>query len=351
MYNLSFSPNKEPCQVQALRKYYQELEALLPSHGPGFSAAVLRDGEAVFESHHGLASLELKVPLSRDSAYYLASESKQFTAACVMSLVRDGAISLDEDVCVHLPELTRFEQPFPLRSLLNHSSGIPDYFQFLQCQLGRHEADYFNNHTILQLISCMDTLECPAQTEHRYSNSNYILLATLVERLSGMSLKNYAKKTLFEPLGIHDLQYDDDRFDVIEHRAFSYERDPARSAGYKQYLGNANTVGDGGMYGSIVDLLRWELEWHRQWADSTSLLHAMLQPSAFLDGTVPDYRFGLEITQRCGQDVLYHSGGLWGFSTLIVRFPQTSTSVIHLANCQHAEPDMSRIISAVLAQE
>lgn len=346
---LAFQKQESPGHVQALREYYQELEALSPSHGPGFSAAVLRDGEAVFERHHGLASLELKVPLSRNTAYYLASESKQFTAACVMSLVRGGTISLDDDVCVHLSELKKFEQPFPLRSLLNHSSGIPDYFQFLQCQLGRHEADYFNNQTIRKLISCMDTVECPAQTEHRYSNSNYILLATLVERLSGMSLKNYAKKTLFEPLGIHDLRYDDDRFDVIEHRAFSYEKDPARSAGYKQHLGNANTVGDGGMYGSIADLLRWEKEWHRQWGDNTSLLHAMLQPSPFLDGTVSDYRFGLEIIQRYGQDVVYHSGGLWGFNTLIVRFPQTSTSLIHLANCEHAEPDMSRIISAVLA--
>ncbi|MDN3575924.1 serine hydrolase domain-containing protein [Chitinimonas viridis] len=336
--------------MQAIRNYYQELAARLPSNGPGFSAAVLQDGEAVLECHHGLASLELKTPLSRDSAYYLASESKQFTAACIMSLVRDGTISLDDDVCAHLPELANFEQPFPLRSLLNHSSGIPDYFQFLYCQLGRHEADYFNNKTILELIARMDTVECPAQTEHRYSNSNYTLLATLVERLSGMSLKDYARKTLFEPLGIHGLTYDDDRFDVIENRVFSYDRDPARSSGYQQHLGNANTVGDGGMYGSIAELLRWEVEWHRQWADSSSLLHAMLQPSPFLDGRVPDYRFGLEITQRFGQDVVYHSGNLWGFRTLIMRLPQTRTSVIHLANCQHAGPDMSHIISATLEE-
>jgi CubicO group peptidase (beta-lactamase class C family) len=335
-------------RMQKLLEYYSELEAILPSQGPGFSAAILCAGETLFERHHGLASLELKVPLSRDSAYYLASESKQFTAACVMSLVHEGAISLDDDVCAHLPELTKFEQPFPLRSLLNHSSGIPDYFQFLQCQLGRHEADYFNNDIILQLISRMDTVECPAQTEHRYSNSNYILLATLVQRLSGMTCKDYARKTLFEPLGIQEMTYDDDRFDVIEHRVFSYESDAARSSGYKQHLGNANTVGDGGIYGSTAQLLLWEVEWHRQWADHSSLLHAMLQPSPFLDGTVPDYRFGLEITERFGQEVVFHNGGLWGFNTPIVRVPQSRISIIHLANCQNAEPDMDRILSAAL---
>ncbi|QBE62074.1 serine hydrolase domain-containing protein [Pseudoduganella lutea] len=334
--------------MQALWEYYRQLEARLPAHGPGFSVAVMRDTETVFERHHGLASLELKVPLSRDSAYYLASESKQFTAACVMTLVREGVVGLDDDVCPYLPELAKFEQAFPLRSLLNHSSGIPDYFQFLQCQLGRHEADYFNNDTILGIIACMDTVECPAQTEYRYSNSNYILLAALVERLAGMSLADYAKKMLFEPLGIHRLTFDDDRSNVIEHRVSSYEADPARPFGYKQHLGNANTVGDGGIYGSIAELLRWEMAWHRQWADSSSLLHAMLQPSPFVDGTVPDYRFGLELTQRCGQDVVFHSGGLWGFGTLIVRLPHTRTSIIHLANCEEAAPDMDRILAAAL---
>jgi CubicO group peptidase (beta-lactamase class C family) len=335
--------------VQQLRDYFTQLQSTLAPQGPGFSAAVMCDGEPIFELHHGMASLELKVPLSRNSAYYLGSESKQFTAACVMSLVRDGIIGLDADVCACLPELAQFEQAFPLRSLLNHSSGIPDYFRYLHCQLGRHEADYFNNQLILKLIACMDTVEYPTLTEHRYSNSNYILLAALVERLTGMSLTRYARMTLFEPLGMHHLTFDDDRFAVMEDRVFSYERDPARPFGYKQCLGNANTVGDGGVYGSTAELLRWEREWHRQWEDKSSLLHAMLQTSPLQDGTVPSYRFGLEITQRQGHDVVFHSGGLWGFSALILRLPQTRVSIVHLANCEPAEPDMEQILSAVLS--
>ena len=89
---------------------------------------VVQDGEIAFELHHGLASLELEVPLSARSAYYLASESKQFMAAAILAQVRAGTIGLDDDVSVHLPELAGFKQPFALRGLLNHSSGIPDYF-------------------------------------------------------------------------------------------------------------------------------------------------------------------------------------------------------------------------------
>ena len=335
--------------MHALSRYYERLAAALPATGPGFSVAVLRDGATVFERHHGMASLALQVPLSGASAYYLASESKQFTAACVLALVREGRIGLDDDVCPHLPELARFGQPFALRSLLNHTSGIPDYFQFLQCQLGRHDADYFDNACILRVIARMDTVECPTGTEHRYSNSNYILLAALVERLGGMSPGRYARRTLFEPLGIRRLGFDEDRFSLIEGRVFSYEADARRSQGYKQYLGNANTVGDGGVVGGTDDLLLWERDWHRQWRDPSSLLHALLQPSPLADGTVPPYRFGLEIAQDAGRTVVFHSGCLWGFHTLILRLPDEGLSLIHLANCEAAAPDRERLLAALAA--
>lgn len=335
--------------MQQLADYFTQLQSRLPAQGPGFSAAVLRKDETIFELHHGMASLELKVPLSGDSAYYLASESKQFTAACVLSLVREGMLGLDSDVCPYLPELSTFEQAFPLRSLLNHSSGIPDYFPYLHCQLGRHEADYFNNETILGLIARLDTVECATATQHRYSNSNYILLAALVERVSGMPLSRYAREKLFAPLGLHGIGFDDDRFAVIDNRVFSYEADPGRPHGYKQHLGNANTVGDGGIYASTRALLAWEREWHRQWATDASLLHAMLAPSPLRDGQLPVYRFGLEIAHRDGQDLVFHGGGLWGFNTLILRLPQMGLSIVQLANCEAAEPDMEQILAAALA--
>ncbi|MDQ1830920.1 serine hydrolase domain-containing protein [Massilia scottii] len=333
--------------MEKLRQYFLELQSTLPADGPGFSVVVLQENAVVCELHHGLASLELEVPLSGKSAYYLASESKQFTAACVLALVRAGRIGLDEDVCLHLPELARMEQAFPLRSLLNHTSGIPDYFQFLECQLGRHEADYFDNALILKLIACVDTVAFPTGTAYGYSNSNYVLLAALIERLSGLCAARFARETLFEPLGIERMGFDDDRSNVIAHRVFSYEADAARPRGYKQHLGNANTVGDGGVYASTDELVLWERAWHRQWADRGSILHAMLQPSPMADGTVLPYRFGLELIERNGTDVVFHSGGLWGFDTLLMRVPALRLSVICLANCDSAEPDMERMLAAL----
>lgn len=310
---------------------------------------LVRDGEIAFELHHGLASLELEVPLSARSAYYLASESKQFMAAAMLTQVRAGIIGLDDDVGIHLPELAGFEQPFALRGLLNHSSGIPDYFQFLQCQPGRHAEDYFCNADILALIARMDTVAFESGSAHRYSNSNYILLAALLERLSGRTAARYVREALLLPLGITRMGFDDDRGAVLTQRVASYEIDAARPGGYRQYLGNANTVGDGGMYASTQELVLWEREWHRQWARPDSLLHAMLQPSPLSDGTVPDYRFGLEWTRHGGQDVVFHGGALWGFHTLLLRLPQQRLSLILLSNSDRVVPDWRRLADAATA--
>lgn len=333
----------------SLSQYFSQLQSALPADGPGFSAVVMQDGDTVFELHHGLASLELEVPLSARSAYYLASESKQFMAAAILAQVRAGVIGLDDDVCVHLPELAGFEQPFALRGLLNHSSGIPDYFQFLQCQPGRRGDDYFCNADILALIARMDTVAFESGSAHRYSNSNYILLAALLERLAGQTAARHVRDTLLRPLGITHMGFDDDRGAVLPQRVASYEIDEARPGGYRQHLGNANTVGDGGMYGSTRELVLWEREWHRQWAQPDSLLHAMLQPSPLGDGTVPDYRFGLEWTRRGDQDVVFHGGSLWGFHTLLLRLPGLRLSVILLSNSDRVVPDWQRLADAAIA--
>lgn len=116
--------------MEKLRAYFRELQSTLPAEGPGFSAVVLQDKAVACELHHGMASLELAAPLSGKSAYYLASESKQFTAACVLALVRAGRIGLDDDVGIHLPELARMEQAFPLRSCSITPAGFPIIFSF-----------------------------------------------------------------------------------------------------------------------------------------------------------------------------------------------------------------------------
>lgn len=325
--------------MNRLIEHFQSLAAGVAPAGPGFSAAVIQHGEVLLEAHAGLACLELQVPLGRHSAYYLGSESKPFTAACVMALVQEGRLGLDDDVARWLPQVRQFEAVLPLRSLLNHTSGIPDYFAFLHSQLGRHEADFFDNALLLQLIARMDELAFAPGQRHDYSNSNYILLAELVKGVSGQTLGQFAQQRLFEPLGMA-CRFDEDRFAVLPGRVRSYEPDAHRPCGHAQLLGNASTIGDGGLYASLDDLLRWERSWHARWADPHSLIRLQAQASPLCDGSVISYRFGIEWQQHAGRDLLFHGGGLWGFRALVARVPQLGLSVVHLANCETFAPDL-----------
>ncbi|TDY32357.1 serine hydrolase domain-containing protein [Janthinobacterium sp. 75] len=333
--------------MKNLVSHFLALQASLPAHGPGFSALILRDGETVLELHHGLACLELGVPLTAQSRYYLASESKQFTAACVLDLVRRGTIGLDDDVASHLPEVRQFGAIITVRQLLNHTSGIPDYFDYLACQLGRHDGDYFDNALLLRLIARMDALTFPPGSSHAYSNCNYILLAKLVEVVSGQPLATQARERLFAPLGMHATAFDVDRQAVMPQRVRSYTVDPAQACAYRQHLGNANTVGDGGVYASLHDLVLWERDWQRQYHDPASLVRAQLAETPGPDGQSWSYRFGLEQIEHGGRAVVFHDGGLWGFRALLLRVPEAGLSVIQLANVDSCEPDQAAWLAAI----
>lgn len=335
--------------MKNLVSHFLAVQASLPAHGPGFSALILRDGETVLALHHGLACLELGVPVTAQSRYYLASESKQFTAACVLDLVRRGAFGLDDDVAPHLPEVRQFGAIITVRQLLNHTSGIPDYFDYLACQLGRHDSDYFDNALLLRLIARMEALTFAPGSAHAYSNCNYILLAKLVEVVSGQPLAALAHERLFVPLGMHATAFDVDRQSVMPQRVRSYTVDPAQAGAYRQHLGNANTVGDGGVYASLHDLLLWERDWQRQYHDPASLVRAQLAETPGPDGRSWSYRFGLEQIEHGGRAVVFHDGGLWGFRALLLRVPEAGLSVIQLANVDSCEPDQAAWLAAIAA--
>lgn len=333
--------------MQALSAHFHSLQTTLPANGPGFSAIVLVHGVPVFELHHGLACMELDVPLSGKSRYYLGSESKQFTAACALDLVRKGALALDTDLRPQLPEIRQFDQAITLRQLLNHTSGIPDYLPCFDYQVHRHDSDYFDNTMILALIRKFDELDFEPGAQYDYSNSNYILLARLVEITSGQPLAAYARQLLFAPLGMASTGYDEDRHAIMRHRVRSYSADPARPDGWCQELGNANTIGDGGVYASSDDLVRWEAEWHRQYADPTSLVRSLLQETIDSAGVPHTYRFGLECLSHDDIDYVFHGGHLWGFHTLILRVPAAGVSVIQLSNHGELAADRVAILTAL----
>ncbi len=176
---------------------------------PGCVCAVMRAGEVVYSRAFGMANLELNVPLTPQSVFDVASVSKQFTAASIALLALKGRLSLDDDIRKYVPEMTDFGDTIRIRHLVHHTSGIR-HIGGLKYVSGRTSRDYDNNARLLALLSRQRKLNSRPGENFRYTNSGYIVLAEIVKRVSGKSLREFAEENIFGPLGMANTQFEDD---------------------------------------------------------------------------------------------------------------------------------------------
>lgn len=314
-------------------QYFEKIkDSIHPNNEPGFCSAIIQNGEIVHTINHGLASIEHQSPLTGNSLFYLASESKQFTAACILNLVNDKKLNLNQDVREIVNETNHFRFKVSIQNLLNHTSGIPDYFQYINSSIDLrdgHENDYFENSHIMKIVDNCELIFQP-NTRHQYSNSNYIILAEVVKLVSGSRLSNYAKKHIFKPLGMKHTLYDDDRCRVVKNRVSSYTTSKNK---YRAYLKNSCTVGDGGVLSSINDLVKWELNYHNNKLLPASVIKGLTKKSKLSNGKKLDYANGLEVSaEKNKYKFSFHGGAFGGFFTDILRVPSQKASFIYLCN-------------------
>lgn len=251
-------------------------------------------------------------------------------------IVNDKAIQLNHNVRNIIREIRHFDEKISIQSLLNHTNGIPDYFEYLDCQLGMKWQDYFENSDILKIISNFDGLQFSPNSRFCYSNSNYILLAEVIKRVSGCRTSTYAKKEVFSPVGMKNTIFDDDRSKVIRNRVSSYTSKSADSKSYYAYLKNSCTVGDGGVLSSVNDLIRWEVNFHNNKCLPQRLISSLTKRGKLQDGIVIEYGNGLELSSsKSSVNFSYHGGSFEGFETYILRVLSSKASLIFLSNNEY----------------
>jgi len=302
---------------------------------PGVVCAVMQDGKVVYAKGFGMADLEHNEPLSPDSVFYIASTSKQFTAATVALLVLDGKISLDADIQVYLPEFRNLESKVTVTQLVHHTSGIRDYFSLLALT-GWRDTDYFDNDMVVKLLARQRGLNFPPGTEFLYSNSNYVLLAEIVKRATGRSLRVVAEERIFGPLGMTQTHFDDDYRQIVKHRVVSYL--PKPGGGYYQQLKEFDGYGDGNLLTTVRDLARWEENFYTGTVGGKAFIDLMLTKGVLTNGKDTTYAFGLFCDTYRGLPTVRHGGGFKGFRTELLRFPLQHFSVAVLSNLAVVNP-------------
>jgi len=317
---------------------------------PGCAVGVVRNGALVYARGYGMANLDEGIALSPSSAFYIASTSKQFTAASVLLLAAEGKLSLDDDVRKYIPELPNYGTPITIHNLISHTSGIRDYLGLLGLGAGRAE-NVMSDDDIIALIARQKSLNFKPGSEYSYSNSGYFLLGQIVKRVTGTSLAAYAESHIFRPLGMTHTQFHDDRLKTIPHRVIGY--DQTRSGFAIDYYGNFQGVGDGGLWTTVEDLARWDNNFYNPVVGGPALLQQQLTRGRLTNGDSLTYASGLMLGQFRGRPTVSHGGAFMGYRTELLRLPEQRLSVICLCNLSRMNPSVlaQRVADVFLASE
>jgi CubicO group peptidase (beta-lactamase class C family) len=316
----------------------QQLFASFDKPGsPGCSVGVIRNGSFLYKSSFGYASLELAVPLTPESIFYMGSVSKQFTAASVVLAAEQGYLSLDDDVRKYIPELPDYGYPVTLRQMLHQTSGFRDFFDLVALS-GRDPAEIVSPTDILKLITRQKALNNVPGDEWIYSNSNYFLLAEVIRRATNKSLARFAAENIFRPLGMmHTLFYDDNTL-MVPNRAAAY--DPGRNGNFQvDWSTTYDLVGGGGLMSSLDDLLLWDRNFYSDKLGKGTLLKELQSHGVLNNGNQINYAMGLSLGDYRGLPTVEHNGALFGYRTGFLRFPQQRFSVIVLCNLSSVDTE------------
>lgn len=313
---------------------------------PGASVIVIRDGRVIFRRAYGMADLGRHIAATPETDYRLASVSKQFTAMAIMLLARDGKVRYDQPVRELLPELPGAAQSVTVRHLLNHTSGLPDYEDLIPDS----QTVQVGDRDVLALLARKDTLDFPSGSAYRYSNSGYVLLGLIVERVSGVRFPHFLRARIFAPLGMTASVAHVEGVDTVPHRAYGYS--PALPPGFTptdQSVTSA-TLGDGGIYTNVDDLVRWDRALYGTALVDAATLQLATTPPMLPGGAETQYGFGWFVDSYRNERRWRHTGETCGFRNAIQRFPHRRFTVIVLTNRNAGEPAAiaERIADALL---
>ncbi|HSL21054.1 MAG TPA: serine hydrolase domain-containing protein [Vicinamibacterales bacterium] len=303
------------------------------SETPGCAVGVSQAGAPVLARAYGMADLEHDVPNRADTIFEAGSVSKQFTAAAVLLLARDGKLSLDDPVRKHVPEVPDYGVPLTIRHMLTHTSGLRDWGSVAAIGGWPRTTRVHTHAHVLDIVSRQRALNFAPGTRYSYSNTGYNLAAIIVGRVSGMPFVEFSRKRLFEPLGMTRTSWRDDHTRIVKDRAIAYA---AEGRGYSIEMPFENVHGNGGLLTTVGDLLRWNEHLHAPTIWDEAFAREQQQPGRFNDGRVHGYALGLRISTHKGVREVGHSGSTAGYRAHLVRYPDQRVSVAVLCNAGNA---------------
>lgn len=319
---------------------------------PGCALGVYKDGQIVYKHGYGMADLNDDVPITPGTVFHVASMSKQFTAASIVLLAQQGKLSLDDDVHKYIPELPDFGEHITIRNLVYHTSGLRDQWSLLGLAGWRYSLDLITDDDVMSVMTRQRDLNFKPGDRHVYCNTGYTLMGLIVKRVSGMSLREFTTKNIFEPLGMTHTHFRDDHAEIIKHDALGYEQE-GKDKPFRMSLTNFDTVGATSLHTTVEDLQLWDENFYHPRVGGQAFLQQMLERGKLNSGEQLDYAFGLVVGKYKGLPTVDHGGADAGYRSDLTRFPEQHFSVAVLCNAAEANPSglARQVADIILAKD
>ncbi len=312
-------------------------EAMDSAHTPGCALGVMEGGSPAYLKGYGMANLEYDIPIGPSSVFHVASVSKQFTTFAVSLLVAEGEVSWEDDIRDYVPEVPDFGETITLRHLANHTSGIRDQWSLLSMAGWRFEADVITQDDVLEITSRQTALNFPVAEQYLYSNTGFTLLAVVVERVSGQTLKEFTQERMFGPLGMTGTHFHDNHNTIVPNRAYAYAP-LGRDEGYRISIPDFDVVGATSLHTTVEDMAKWDRNFYTAEVGGTEVMKGMHERGILSSGDTINYALGLSHGRYRGLPTVGHGGADAGYRSDFLRFPEQDITVAVLCNFPSSGP-------------
>ena len=322
---------------------------------PGCAVGVIKDGEYIHNKGYGMANLEHDIAITSDTIFRIGSVSKQFTAMMIALLEERGKLSFDDEMKQYIPDLYNYKKKVTINHMIHHFSGLGDYTTYndypdtfknaIDEEFRWGNEDYFSNDEFFNIIKDLPLIRDP-ETKFWYSNTGYALLGLVAQNISGMTLRELAQKEIFNPLQMNDSIFNDDVNLIIKNRADGYSSRKGYKDEYKINVTNLSWVGDGGLYTSLNDFIKWDQNFYSNKLGMKKLSLIKTMEQSYLETKLNSKNQNLEnekedqYTYAFAQNQSYfnglkkwsHSGSWVGWLAHYTRFEEIGFSIVVFCN-------------------
>ncbi len=304
----------------------------VPKNAPGIATGIISNGKIMYTKYGGYAHLKDSTLIDSHSRFNIASDGKQFTALAILDLINDKKMTLEDDLRLYFPEFyPGVKEKIKIKNLLNHTSGIRDVHRLWGLQGITWWKQTFDNKDALKILSKQTELNFVPGTDYSYSNSNYILLAEIVSKVSGESFIVYTNK-MFKELGMPNTSFESDYETIrgpIAKPYFNFNT-------WTSYKWICNIYGDGNIFSTLEDQLQWEKIVQTQQTKRFSKELIIESQSIIPSDAQKKYGYGLEFEEYKGVPYTYHEGATGAWKSIIARF--SNFSIVTLTNSGKVYP-------------